>query len=88
MTDRPTSDQTTGFDDEWPDEDRAYDASLDCNHAEADVDIMTGELHCLCGYTRILTGEQLKREAMLQAEMMEAYYRECEQTEQDARAAT
>lgn len=79
---------TTGFNDEWPDEDRAYDTSLDCDHAEADLDIVTGELHCRCGYLYILTGEQLKREAMLQAEMMEVYSRECEQTERDAMAAT
>lgn len=63
-------------------------APLDCDHVEAEVDILTGEMHCHCGYRRVLSGEELSREAEFQAEAMEAYYRECEQTEQDAKAAT
>ena len=64
-------------------QDGTYDASLDCDHTEVNVDILTGEMRCQCGYTRILTAEELKREAALQAEMMEAYYRECEDAERN-----
>lgn len=83
-----SSPETMADDDDWCDEDDAYDASLDCDHAEADVDLMTGELSCRCGYHRYLSGDELRREAQLQAEMMEAYSRECEQSEQDANAAS
>jgi hypothetical protein len=64
------------------------DIDYDCLHEEAEVDLLTGEMTCRCGYHRFLSGDELRREAELQAEMMEAYYRECKQTEQDAKAAT
>jgi hypothetical protein len=67
--------------DDWDEED-------DCDHMDAEIDILTGIMSCRCGYTKWLTAEELRREAELQAELMEAYYRECEQTEQDAKAAT
>lgn len=76
--------QSTG--DEWDDErDPDFD---ECEHEHATVDILTGEMSCSCGYHRYLSGDEIRREAEIQAEMMEAYYRECEQTEQDAKAAT
>lgn len=71
-------------DDEW-DDDRDPDMD-ECEHAT--VDILTGELSCHCGYNRWLSGEEIRREAQLETEMMEAYYREFEQTEQDAKSAT
>jgi hypothetical protein len=75
-------------DDDWDEEDDTYDHTADCDHMDADVDVLTGHMLCHCGYSRWLTGEEIKREAELQAELTEAYYRECEQTEQDAKAAT
>ena len=44
-----------------------------CEHEHATVDILTGELTCSCGYFRYLSGDEIRREAELQAEMMEAY---------------
>jgi hypothetical protein len=75
-------------DQDWDDEDEPYDQEDDCIHEDADIDILTGHMLCHCGYSRWLTAEELQREAELQAELMEAYYREREQTEQDAKAAT
>jgi hypothetical protein len=78
---------TNTNEDEW-DDDRDPDRD-ECDHENADVDILTGRMLCFsCGYSKWLTGDEIAREAELQAEMMEAYYRECEQTEQDAKAAT
>lgn len=49
------------------------DSPNDCDHVEADVDILTGILSCACGYSTWLTTEELRREIALQAEMYEAY---------------
>lgn len=49
----------------------------DCDHVEAVVDILTGELSCHCGYHRYLSGDELRREIEIQTEAAEAYYREC-----------
>lgn len=84
MTDQK---QTTKPDD-WDDDAEPYDDSIDCDHLEARVDILTGEMHCHCGYHRVLSGDELRREADLQAELYEAYARECAATEMDAKAAT
>jgi hypothetical protein len=68
------------------DEDPPYDRpDLDeCEHDCVDIDIMTGEFHCYqCGYHRWLSGEEIKREAQFQAEMMERYCLECEDAERD-----
>jgi hypothetical protein len=71
--------------DEW---DEDYDPLYECEHENATFDILTGELSCSCGYRRYLLSDEFKREAQREAEMMDAYYRECEQTELDAKAAT
>ena len=60
----------------------------DCEHEHAEFDILTGELHCSCGYSRILSGDEFQHWVEAEAQAYEAYYRECEQTEQDAKAAT
>ena len=75
--------QTTA--DDWDDDDRDpddyYDLAGECDHTEADIDAITGRLSCSCGYTRWLSGDEIRREAQLQAEMMEAYYQQCEDEE-------
>lgn len=53
----------------------------ECYHENATVDVLTGELLCHCGYHRYLSGEEIKREAQIQAEMMEAYYLESQEDE-------
>lgn len=59
---------------EWED-----DSWLDCDHMEADVDVLTGELFChRCGYHRYLSAEDLQREAELQTQCAEAYQLECD----------
>jgi hypothetical protein len=64
---------------DWDEDDWADDCDpSDCDHQEAVVDILTGEMSCHCGYHRYLSGDELEREAELQARMMEAYYAECE----------
>ncbi len=70
--------------DDW--DDHAYEDN--CMHEQAEVDILAGELHCHCGYHRILSGDELEREIAFQAEAAEAYERECYATEMDAKAAT
>jgi hypothetical protein len=60
--------------DEW-DDDRNPDLD-ECEHEHAEVDILTGELSCHCGYHRYLSGDELRRGIEIQTEA-EAYYREC-----------
>lgn len=74
--------ETTPHDDDWDDDPDAYDAALDCDHEDADIDILTGRLSCRCGYTEWLSTERLTREAQLQADLAEAWQRECETDEQ------
>jgi hypothetical protein len=62
---------------DWDDEDD-YPYADECDHEHATVDILTGEMSCHCGYHRYLSSAELQREAEFQAEMMEAYYLECE----------
>jgi hypothetical protein len=60
---------------DW-DDDRNPDLD-DCIHEDADVDILTGEMTChRCGFHKYLTGDEIRREAEIQAEMMEAYHQE------------
>jgi hypothetical protein len=48
----------------------------DCIHEDADVDLITGEMMCRCGFHKYLTGDEIRREAQLRAEMMEAYHQQ------------
>ena len=64
--------------DDWLYDDDYYDAR-DCDHIDADIDILTGLLSCHCGYSRWLSGEELRREIEIQAECYEAYAAECTQ---------
>jgi hypothetical protein len=56
---------------EW-DDDEPYDRSLDCDHEQADIDILTGRAMCSCGYSWWMTREEIHREAEFLAEYMEA----------------
>ncbi len=38
------------------------DDTNDCDHENADVDLLVGRLTCSCGYTKWLTTEELQRE--------------------------
>ncbi len=73
--------------DQWEDEDDYPPWEDECDHENAEVDILTGAMNCRCGYRRYLSGDELRREAQLQADMAEDYYLECLREEQDARAA-
>ena len=64
------------YDDEDDDDFPVYED--DCDHLEADVDLMTGNATCRCGHHWYLSGDEIRREAQLQADMMAAYYEQCE----------
>lgn len=67
---------------DWDENDSPYeDDRMDCDHSDADVDIMEGSLSCRCGYRKWLTGDEIRREAQLQAEMMEAYFQQSSEGE-------
>lgn len=76
MTDREPQATAESFGDDCEDYED-YEAE-ECDHEDATVDVLTGEMSCRCGYRRGLSGEEIEREAQLQAEAMEAYYAECE----------
>ena len=61
-------DETEWDDDHEPDE---------CEHENAEYDVIEGRMWCTCGYHRWLTGDEIRREAQFQAEQMEAYFVEC-----------
>jgi hypothetical protein len=72
-----------GMTPDWDDEDwycddhnTGYRESLDCDHSEADVDLITGEMTCGCGFHKYLTDDEMRREAEIQTEMMEAYHQQ------------
>jgi len=80
--------------DDWHDFD-PYEPAEDCDHAEADIDIMTGRLSCRCGLRRAATTQEIEAEMRWQAEYAQqqheealAYEREQHNTEMDARSAT
>lgn len=64
----------SGYDerDEYDD----YDAERECNHQEADVDIVSGEVSCHCGHRWTMTGEEIQREIEYIAAYQEIQERE------------
>lgn len=50
----------------------------ECEHENAEYDILEGEMSCSCGYHRWLSGDEIRREAQFQTKLMEAYYTECD----------
>lgn len=73
-------------DDDWDDDyDDTYPAD-ECDHEDATVDILTGEMTCHCGYRRWLSGVELEREDEFQARMMEAYFLEAQADSPDTAA--
>lgn len=67
------------------DEDALYDdgagcgiAPDQCDHEDADIDILTGRMACRCGFSKWLSAEELAREMKLQAELYEEYNVEME----------
>jgi hypothetical protein len=80
--------------DDWHDYD-PYDPTDECDHAEADIDLVTGQLSCHCGLSRAATVHELDAEMRWQAEYAQQqheaameYEREQHNTELDARSAT
>jgi hypothetical protein len=81
-------------DDDWRNYGR-YDPTDECDHAEADIDLLTGQLSCRCGLRRAATVHEVAAEANWQAEYARqqheeamAYEREQHNTKLDARSAT
>ena len=59
------------------DTDADYDSEPDeCEHEHAEYDVIEGWMSCSCGYHRWLSGDEIRREAQFQAELMEAYSEE------------
>jgi len=53
-----------------------YEYENDCDHAEADIDIMTGRLSCRCGLRRAATTQEIEAEMRWQAEYMQQQHEE------------
>jgi hypothetical protein len=73
-------------DEDWMKDD-GYAPSMDCNHEDADVDTLTGEMMCACGFRKYLTDNELRREAEIQTEMAEAYHHQMLEEERAASGA-
>lgn len=59
------------FDDDGDSGAEDNDAVNECDCEDAEVDILTGRAHCYsCGRVWWLDGEQIKREAELQTQLM------------------
>jgi len=82
--------------DDWADDyDQYARYEQYCDHAEADIDIVTGQLSCHCGVHRAATTQEIEAEMRWQAEYAQhqheealAWEREQHNTEMDARSAT
>jgi hypothetical protein len=61
---------------DWDDDDWGSDYDYDCDHQDAELDIVIGELQCHCGYRRAMTSGEISAECQRMAEYQEAMERE------------
>jgi hypothetical protein len=80
--------------DDWHEYDPC-DPADECDHAEADIDLLTGELSCRCGLRRAATAQEIAAESRWQTEYSRKEneaamgdHLEQHNTELDARSAT
>lgn len=67
----------TNIDDQ--DDDDFYDEQ--CDHENADIDMLRGRISCHCGYSKWMTSEEFKEELRLQAKANEEWDALCRQEE-------